>query len=150
MGLLPFHRPDFLDCLASNLPQDRASVHFGKRLVSYSISSGTACPITLDFMDGSTARCHVIIGADGVHSVARKVTLELAVRDLEAKYGESAAATLREKIEPVWTGLTAYRTVANAEKLRALNPGHGVLTGPRLVRTVLLYADLQSSHKHTV
>lgn len=137
VGLLPFHRPELLDVLASKLPRD-ASVYFGKRLLSYSVSSGTDFPNTLEFKDGSTAGCHVVIGADGVHSATRKTMLELVARELEAKEGESAAASLREKIEPIWTGLTAYRTVANAGKLKALNPDHGGLTGPRVVSTMPL------------
>lgn len=134
MGLIPFLRPEFLDCLADKLPHERAHVHFGKRLVSYSVSPQSNPLITLQFKDGSTAKCDVLVGADGVHSATRKSLLEFAAHDLEANQGDVDAATsLREKIEPVWTGYTAYRTVANAAKLRALNPNHSVLTGPHMV-----------------
>lgn len=129
MGALAFHRPDFLTCLSENLPHDSANVHFKKRLVSYTISpDDSSQAITLQFKDGTTATCDVLIGADGIHSPTRHVMLELAARDLEAAKNAEGAKELRAKIEPQWSGLVSYRTVANAEKVRALNPNHLALT----------------------
>ena len=145
MGLVPFHRPEFLDCLATKLPRDRASVHFGKRLVSYSVSSESNRAITLEFKDGSTATCDVLLGADGVHSATRKSLLELAALELEATQGGIDAATsLRGKIDLLWTGLTAYRTIINADKLRALNPNHSALIGPQFVSIIRYHTSFSS------
>lgn len=138
VGLTTFHRPEFLDCLASNLPKERVSVHFTKRLVSYTETPNSDMPFTLKFRDGSTSTCHVLIGADGVHSPTRRTLLELAAQKAEtAQDGKGAAAELRQKIDPVWSGLTAYRMVISAEKLKALNPHHGALTGPYIVSFII-------------
>lgn len=138
MGTLLFHRAEFLNCLANNLSGDRTSVHFGKRLATYSVSSSASDSqpsISLEFKDGSTAMCHVLIGADGVHSAARRSLLLLAARGLEQVQDKNeVAASLRVKIDPVWTGLTSYRNVVSAEKLRALNPNHSALSRAQFVR----------------
>lgn len=79
--------------------------------------------------------CHVLIGADGVHSAARRSLLLLAARGLEQVQDKNeVAASLRVKIDPVWTGLTSYRNVVSAEKLRALNPNHSALSRAQFVR----------------
>lgn len=133
-GLVTLHRADFLDCLASNLPREQASVHFGKRLVSYSESANSEMPITMEFKDGTTATCHVLLGADGVHSPTRHALLEFAARKAEAEQDkQETAARLREKIDPVWSGIISYRMVVGADKLRALNPNHSALTKCLLV-----------------
>ena len=134
VGLRSFHRPEFLDCLANCLPREQVTVHFATRLVSYSESAAPNMPITIYFKDGTTAACNVLIGADGVHSPTRHTLIELAAQKAEATEGGKESATLlREKADAVWSGMKAYRMVAHADKLRALNPYHSALTGSQLV-----------------
>lgn len=135
-GPLAFHRSEFLDCLAKNIDQRFTRIHFGKRLSAYKMHSKQASPITLEFKDGSVASCDVLIGADGVHSATRHAMLEYAA--LEAELGglqeeKDKASLLRSKKEPIWSGHTAYRTIASTDKLRILNPNHRTLTTFQLV-----------------
>lgn len=97
----------------------------------------------MSFKDGTTATCHVLIGADGVHSPTRHTLLEFAAQKAEAtECGKESAALLREKIDAVWSGLVSNRMTASAEKLRALNPDHRALTGSQIVSyTCLLFLE---------
>lgn len=130
VGAAAFHRAQLLECLVANLTDPRVSVQFAKRLVSYSETYDNGTPtITLNFKDGTTSLCHVLLGADGVHSPVRHTMLELAARKLEADSNKKdAAESLRRKKDAVWSGSTTYRTVIDSEKLRKLNPNHRVLT----------------------
>lgn len=132
-----FHRAEFLDCLAGNLDPDITSVYFRKRLQSYATTSeASPSSITLEFKDGSTATCDLLIGADGIHSATRCTLLELAAQESEVGASRGGVETdirLREMKEPVWSGHTAYRTIVSSEKLRNLNPNHRILSSFQLV-----------------
>lgn len=94
----------------------------------------------MQFKDGSEDFCDVLIGTDGIHSATRRVMLELAAQNLEINStndGNIAAKSIRNAIEPVWSGHTAYRAIADSEKLRNLSPSHGILETPRIVSTVI-------------
>ena len=123
----------FLNCLANQLDDNMTSVHFSKRLVSYSLPSSASSdsPITLTFKDGSKATCDVLIGADGIHSPTRHTMYELIAREIEARgseEGSQEASKLKLLREPVWTGTVAYRALIPFERLMAINPNHTALT----------------------
>ena len=80
-----------------------------KRLTSYSQSSSRQHPVRLEFQDGSTAACDVLVGADGVKSAVRAVL----VREL-------ADAARIDQISPDDPYLDAPR--GNAEILVAYAP----------------------------
>ncbi|KAG1732596.1 hypothetical protein EDB19DRAFT_2003626 [Suillus lakei] len=80
-------------------------------------------PITLTFKDGSTATCDVLIGADGIKSSVRPCMLRELAEGMDPDEKESVLSC----INPVWSGVTAYRTLISAEKLRARCPDHRVL-----------------------
>ncbi|KAI5119670.1 hypothetical protein M0805_007760 [Coniferiporia weirii] len=131
-----FHRAEFLDVLVRNLDTEITSTHFSKRLVSYSLppASVPSSPITLNFEDGNTATCDVLIGADGIHSATRHTLLELAAKDAEAEAeaansvdGKKMAETLRAMVDPVWSGCVTYRAIVPREKLEKVNPSHRAL-----------------------
>ncbi|KAF7793834.1 hypothetical protein EIP86_004955 [Pleurotus ostreatoroseus] len=117
-----FHRAYFLDVLVKHLPPGIA--HFRKRLVRYSkLESGA---VELDFADGTSATCDVLLGCDGIRSAARRQMFE-------------TEATLRndpellQYIEPVWSGYIAYRTLVPAELLTSEDGGkHSSLLSPML------------------
>lgn len=95
-----------------------------------------ASMITLEFRDGSSAHCDLLIGADGIYSATRHTLLELAAQEFEADSsieGKKSANMLRAKKEPVWSGHISYRTTADSEKLRKLNPNHRILSSFQLV-----------------
>ncbi|KAH8111729.1 hypothetical protein DFH11DRAFT_1790494 [Phellopilus nigrolimitatus] len=141
MGNIAFHRADFLRILAEQLDPEITTSHFFKRLTSYSLPSASSpsSPLILNFKDGTTATCDVLIGSDGIHSATRHTLLELAAKDAEAdgaEDGMKAAAVLRGMVEPVWSGSVAYRGVIPREKLEKLNPNHRAMHTAQNGRTV--------------
>ncbi|KAI5116471.1 hypothetical protein M0805_001634 [Coniferiporia weirii] len=129
MGNLSFHRADFINSLATQLHSETISTHFSKRLESYSLGIVTSSPssIALNFNDGATATCDVLIGADGINSATRHTLLELAAKDAESNNVEEGKRTgqiLRGVADPVWSGSVAYRAVIPREKLEKVNPDH--------------------------
>lgn len=129
-GMIAFHRPDFHAVLLRHLPTScRACT--AKRILYYAQPRNASAPITLHFEDGSHATCDVLIGADGVKSAVRaSLVQELAARASSAHEAEE----LRRAAEPRWSGTSAYRATIPAEMLRALLPGHRVLSEPTVVR----------------
>ena len=130
-GCIRFHRAHFLDVLVDHLPVGTA--HFGKRLASYTYTG----PVThrresktlLQFTDGSTATCDLLVGCDGIKSVVRKQLLE----DYVHKRGGDPR--LLQHVEPVWSGTIAYRGLIPVERLRkADGTEHRTIRSPMMVR----------------
>ena len=119
-----FHRAHFHSVLLSHL-SSTCTTHNAKRLQSYSqpFESSATSPITLTFTDGSTAVCDVLIGADGIKSAVRRNMLHELAESVEPDEKESVLSC----INPVWSGVTAYRTLVSAEKLRERYPDHRIL-----------------------
>jgi len=67
---LCMHRGDLHEALLSVLPD--GIIHGGKKLVGLDERRGR---VTLTFEDGDTAEADVVIGADGVHSIARDLII---------------------------------------------------------------------------
>jgi salicylate hydroxylase/6-hydroxynicotinate 3-monooxygenase len=89
---LVLHRGDLHAVLASAVPDE--VIQRGRKLAGLAQQGST---VRLDFTDGSQAEAHVVIGADGVHSVVRESILG--------------------KERPEFTGRVAYRTVFPAALL---------------------------------
>lgn len=122
-----FHRADFHGVLLSHLPPS-CTTHNAKRLKSYVrpfSNRSRKSPITLIFRDGSTATCDVLIGADGIKSAVRPCMM----RELAEGMGPDEKQSVLSCIKPVWSGVTAYRTLIPAEKLRARCPDHRIFSG---------------------
>ncbi|KAG2120320.1 hypothetical protein BD769DRAFT_1480136 [Suillus cothurnatus] len=122
-----FHRADFHGVLLSHLPPS-CTTHNGKRLKSYIQPfkhRSRNSPITLIFRDGSTATCDVLIGADGIKSAVRPCMM----RELAEGMAPNQKQSVLSCIDPIWSGVTAYRTLIPAEKLRARCPDHRVFRG---------------------
>jgi salicylate hydroxylase len=117
-----FHRAHFHGIFLSHLPPS-CTTHNAKRLKSYIQPCSRNSPITLTFTDGSTATCDVLFGADGIKSAVRNVML----RELAEVVSSDAKQSVLSCINPVWSGVTAYRTLIPAEKLRARCPDHRAL-----------------------
>ncbi|PSS38015.1 hypothetical protein PHLCEN_2v100 [Hermanssonia centrifuga] len=102
-----FHRAHLVDAVAEHhLPKDIA--HFGKRLTSYS-QSGQSGPITLQFADGSSANCDLLVGCDGIKSFVRHAMMEKKVAE--------GLPDFSKYMEPVWTGSIAYRALVPVDRL---------------------------------
>ncbi|KAI1828056.1 hypothetical protein F4861DRAFT_535485 [Xylaria intraflava] len=67
------HRAAYLQELLANVPKER--LHASKKLTSVSRPLGDDGPISLQFKDGTTHECDVLVGADGIHSTVRKLIL---------------------------------------------------------------------------
>ncbi|KAI1272727.1 hypothetical protein F5Y07DRAFT_378971 [Xylaria sp. FL0933] len=63
------HRADFLQELLADTPRSR--MHASKKLLRIDGKG----PLILHFTDGTTHECDILVGADGIHSVVRKLVL---------------------------------------------------------------------------
>ncbi|KAI0799845.1 FAD/NAD(P)-binding domain-containing protein, partial [Irpex lacteus] len=125
-----YHRAEFLKILEKNIPSSYRT-HFGKRLVSYtensSSPSSSSEPVTLHFKDGSTAKCDVLVGADGIRSAVRRTMFS----DLAAKaQDEVQAATYRRCVDAAWSGVVTYRALVKTEAFKAEYPDHTSISSP--------------------
>lgn len=108
---LTMHRADLLAVLEAALPAD--IVELGRRALAVVVESGTA---TILFADGREARLAALVGADGIHSVARS-----------ALHGDARSAPQNEERSALqgeeqarFTGVVAFRAVVPARKLEGL------------------------------
>lgn len=134
-GCIRFHRAQFLDAFVNHLPEGIA--HFGRRLLSYT-SHEDGQSIEMTFADGSLEYCDVLIGCDGIKSMVRKQMLER--KDADGLPG------LRRFVEPVWSGITAYRGLISSSAFSKDSNGHlhSATQRPMMVSTNfdLLYYDV--------
>ncbi|EIW82773.1 FAD/NAD(P)-binding domain-containing protein [Coniophora puteana RWD-64-598 SS2] len=128
-NMIQVHRADFLSVLVDNISPS-VKTHMSKRIVSYTQpSSGNPSePITLTFYDGSTATCDILVGADGVKSAIRRGMMQDLSRD-PAALEKCSAEEYLACIEPVFSGTVSYRTLIQADKIRAVDPNHRALDG---------------------
>lgn len=134
---LTLHRADLLSALEAALPAD--AIHLGHRAVGV---AQDAEGVMLSFADGSTRRLAALVGADGIHSVAR--------------------AALHRAEHPRFTGVVAFRAVVPRERLGDLpnldsftkwwgpNPQSQIVTFPlNLGRDIFIFATIgQESWTH--
>ncbi|KAH9939779.1 FAD/NAD-P-binding domain-containing protein [Epithele typhae] len=119
-SLFTFHRSVLQRLLARHIrPSSRIRFHFSKRLVRYvepsapPSPSGAATPITLQFNDGTTARCDLLIGSDGIRSAVRRTMYTTCAVEAAVRGRDVEATTLRSMVDPVWSGQVAYRGIAD-------------------------------------
>ncbi|EED84531.1 predicted protein, partial [Postia placenta Mad-698-R] len=121
-GCIRFHRAQFLDVLVKHLPKDVA--HFRKRLLSYSQEASDG-HLDLQFQDGSTVTCDLLVGCDGIKSGVRRQMLK--------EKAQAGQADLLRLIEPVWTGTIAYRGLIPVHRLiRADGQEHRTIQTPMM------------------
>ncbi|KAH9894088.1 FAD/NAD-P-binding domain-containing protein [Cubamyces lactineus] len=103
-----FHRGElqkaFLDHL--HVPE---RIHLGKRFVSYTEPNDPTGQIELQFQDGSTAVCDVLVGADGVKSAVRGALYTHLAERAKARGEEDKALLLKSCISASFTGSVIYR-----------------------------------------
>ncbi|KZV75939.1 FAD/NAD(P)-binding domain-containing protein [Peniophora sp. CONT] len=118
------HRAKFHNILFRRVPQ-HVGMHCNKRLVSYLDSGGTDSPVRLNFADGTTATCDVLVGADGVKSAVRAAMYaNLAGDTQDARKAEK----LREAIPPRFSGAFVWRAIIPREKLTQIPADSSVWT----------------------
>lgn len=102
--------------------------HFGKRLTTYS-ENLTSSIVELQFSDGSSATCDILIGCDGIKSGIR--------RQMFQSLAESVSSDYHQYIEPVWSGTIAYRGLIPIEELNEVcsDKPHRTIMTPMMVTT---------------
>ena len=93
--------------------------HLSHRLLTY---TETKDGIELKFTNGSKATCDILVGADGINSVVRKVFLSKE-KGIDPSSEEAAKVS-----QPVWSGTMVYRSLINSEVIRRVNPDHPALS----------------------
>ena len=120
------HRAEVQDLLLKHISPD-IKIHLSHRLVDYSYTKHAAERIELRFRSGQVARCDLLIAADGVHSVVRRVFLSNLAEKMDRP-------ELRDALAPVFSGTHAYRGLVAPEQLAEVWPDHPVLKKPFIVR----------------
>ena len=138
-------RAGFQQVLLRRLPPT-CQTHFRKKLISFDDSLDG--PIILHFEDGCTAKCDILIGADGIKSAVRRsffTTLE--------KAGTISHDEAMVSKHPVWTGTIAYRGIVPKKALEAVSPDHRAVTNRLLVRSILIndiHSFAQANNPHSM
>jgi len=144
-GMCMFHRADFHGILLHKIGK-RYPLHTSKRLRSYiqsppqtSSSVGPHEQITLEFEDGCTTTCDLLVGADGLHSAVRHTFLTDVARACMQEGKKYEANEALDGVEPKWNGCVAYRAIVSAESLAAMYPGHQALSKEIFVRFIQVH-----------
>ncbi|KAI0086402.1 FAD/NAD(P)-binding domain-containing protein [Irpex rosettiformis] len=119
-----YHRAEFLKILERHIPPNYRT-HFSKRLVSYEDIPPN--PIVLHFKDGTTAKCDVLVGADGIKSAVRRNMFTALASNTQ---DESQAAAYTRCVDATWSGSVAYRGLVQAEAFTAEYPDHPAISAP--------------------
>lgn len=93
------HRADLLEALKALVPDEQ--LRLGKRCVEVR-RHGDRCE--LHFADGHIVEADIVVGADGIHSIAR--------------------ATLGEASPPTYSGMCAFRALVPADRVSSLARRH--------------------------
>lgn len=117
-GSTTFHRADLQQTLVSGL---NGRLHLGHRFSSY---EEVGDEIRIQFQNGTTATCDLLVGMDGIKSAVRKSLL------LHQGLPDSPS------MEPVWSGTIAYRGLVPRDVLDEVFPGHRAITTPMMVSLV--------------
>lgn len=114
-----FHRSVLQQLLARHLDPS-IHIHFSKRVISYAEPLEECAPIVMQFRDGTSATCDLLIGSDGIRSAVRRSMFN-AVADEAAMQGNTEESLrLRSLVDPVWSGQIAYRGLIPTAALKAL------------------------------
>ncbi|KAF8992587.1 hypothetical protein BDQ17DRAFT_1253792, partial [Cyathus striatus] len=120
-GMPCFHRSSVQQALLKDVSPE-FKFHLNRRFISY---KETADCIVLNFADGISAECDLLVGADGLRSKVRKAYLDKF-------YSEKS-----ESINPTWCGSVTYRSIVEAKVLEEKFPHHEALTHP--IKHIVVY-----------
>jgi salicylate hydroxylase len=140
-GVAGVQRSAFHGVLTKHLPET-CRIHLSKRLKSYSQTnpsgnysdSEKTAAVQLQFEDGTTASCDILVGADGIKSPVRRCLLKEKADALRLQGKVEEADELMKSVEPTWTGAVTYRMTIPLDRLRTELPaGHPILRNPSQV-----------------
>jgi salicylate hydroxylase len=104
--------------------QPEGRIHLSHRLSSYEEIENE---VRLNFTDGTTATCDMLVGADGIRSIVRR---SLVQRQLQSS---TPALEAENAGDAVWSGTYAYRGLISFERLGSLFPDHRAIQTPLMV-----------------
>ena len=93
--------------------------HLSHRLLTY---IETKDGIELEFTNGGKSTCDILVGADGINSVVRKVFLSNE-KGIDPSSEEAAKYS-----QPLWSGTMVYRSLIDSGVIRRINPDHPALS----------------------
>ena len=114
-----FHRSVLQQLLAKHLDPN-IHIHFSKRLISYVEPPETCTPVALQFRDGTSVTCDVLIGSDGIRSAVRRSMFNALADEASEEGNAEDSSWLRSMVDPVWSGQIAYRGLIPTVALKAL------------------------------
>ncbi|KAI0702412.1 FAD/NAD(P)-binding domain-containing protein [Cerioporus squamosus] len=116
-ALFAFRRSELQAVFVKHL-QAADRIFYSKRLAAYvEPKAGRLDLIVLQFKDGTTATCDLLVGSDGIRSAVRRTMFSELAEVAENDGNSQQAAKLRTMIDPVWSGQVAYRGVVPVDKL---------------------------------
>ena len=124
-GHATYHRADLQEILLNHVSSS-VLCHLNHRLVSYKEEKEQ---IRLEFKNGEITSCDILVGADGINSVVRKVFLA----NKQGINNSSEEALINAS--PVWSGTSVYRGLVKSEVIKRELPNHRALTTPMIVRS---------------
>jgi len=134
-GHATYHRADLQEILLNHVSSS-VHCHLNHRLVSYKEEKEQ---IQLEFKNGETTSCDILVGADGINSVVRKVFLAKK-RGINSSSEEALI-----NASPVWSGTSVYRGLVKSEVIKRELPNHRALTTPMIVRSYFLLSFIEVS-----
>lgn len=113
------------------LPNAGDVAHFGKRLRSYARTD--AGDLQLQFEDGYTATCDLLVGCDGIRSIVRQRMLQEKI--------DTGKPDLAQFLEPVQSGAIVYRGLIPVDRLSGQGGRkHRAIEAPTMVRRLFYIA----------
>jgi salicylate hydroxylase len=114
-GASRFHRAELLGALHE---QAMGQIHLSHRFVSF---EEVGNKVVIQFDNGNTATCDILIGVDGIHSTVRK------------RFLDKQGLFKSRSYNPYWSGAYAYRGLISVEELERAFPGHLSCKQPMMV-----------------
>ena len=71
----------------------------------------------MQFTDGTSATCDILVGSDGVRSAVRRAMYSELAKEADARGENTRAEELRDMAEPIWSGFVVYRGLITTDKL---------------------------------
>lgn len=120
-GSTSFHRADLQQTLLSRI---KGRVHLKHRFTSYEEVNNE---VRLQFEDGSSATCDILVGMDGIKSTLRKSLL------IHQNLPKSPA------VDAVWSGTMAYRGMVTRDVVEEIFPNHRAIGTPMMVSYLVTF-----------
>ncbi|KAI0662874.1 FAD/NAD-P-binding domain-containing protein [Cubamyces menziesii] len=121
-----FHRAELQKVFLNNLHAPER-IHLGKRFVSYTQPDASTGQIEVQFQDGSTAVCDLLVGADGIKSGVRGAMYTHLAEQARNRGEEDKALLLKSCIPASFSGVVVYRALVKLDRTNGALHGSNLL-----------------------